>query len=124
MNTFRLFAIISFVLMCSASTFAEPYSVSCGIALEKLSKARKALIPFQRAMERARIHERLALVETLSCGPGGIFSVQRVHRCNRAKVDVSKKIKEALTIEEAYLEGRKVFEERLGWANQVCLLEP
>ncbi len=124
MNPFCLLAIISLVLMCSAPTFAEPYSASCGTALEKVSKARKALIPFQRAMERARIHERVALGETLVCVPGGIYSVQRAQRCSRATWEAPQRIKETLEAEDVYLQGRRVFEERLERAKQVCLLEP
>ncbi len=124
MNPFYLFAIISLVLVSSTTTFAEPYSASCGTALEKVSKARKALIPFQRAMERARIHERVALGETLVCVPGGIYSVQRAQRCSRATWEAPQRIKETLEAEDVYLQGRRVFEERLAWVRQVCLLEP
>ncbi len=124
MNPFCLLAIISLVLMCSTPTFAEPYSASCGTALGKLSKARKALIPFQRAMERARIHERVALGETLVCVPGGIYSVQRAQRCSWATWEAPQRIKETLEAEDVYLQGRRVFEERLAWVRQVCLLEP
>ena len=38
MKSFLLLAIISLVLLCSAPTFAEPYSVSCGAAIEKVFK--------------------------------------------------------------------------------------
>ena len=124
MKCFCLFAIISLGLMCSAPTFAEPYSASCGTALEKLSKARKALIPFQRSMELARIHERVAWGETLVCVPGGIYSVQRAQRCSWATWEAPQKIKDSLEAADVYLQGRRVFEERLEWAKQVCLLEP
>ncbi len=72
MNPIYLFAIISVMLVSSTTTFAEPYSASCGMALDKLYKARQVLIPFQRSMELARIHERVALAKTLACAPGGI----------------------------------------------------
>ncbi len=124
MNPFCLLAIISLVLMCSALTFAEPYSASCGTALEKVSKARKALIPFQRAMERAKIHERVALGETLVCVPGGIYSVQRAQRCSRATWEAPQRIKETLEAEDVYLQGRRAFEEKLEWVKQVCPVEP
>ncbi len=124
MYPFYLFAIISLVLMCSAPTFAEPYSASCGTALGRVAKARQALIPFQRAMERAKIHERVALGETLVCVPGGIYSVQRAQRCSRATWEAPQRIKETLEAEDVYLQGRRVFEERLAWVRQVCLLEP
>ncbi len=124
MNPFCLLAIISLVLLCSAPAFAEPYSASCGAALGKVSKARQALIPFQRAMELAKIHERVALGETLVCTPGGIYSVQRAERCSRATWEAPQRIKETVEAEDVYLQGRRVFEERLEWAKQVCLLEP
>ena len=94
------------------------------MALEKLSKARKVLIPFQRAMELARIHERVALGETWVCVPGGIYSVQRAQRCSRATWEAPQRIKETLDAEDVYLQGRRVFEERLERAKQICLLEP
>ncbi len=124
MKSFCLFVIISLVLICSTTTFAEPYSASCGTALEKLSKARKVLIPFQRAMELARIHERVALGETWVCVPGGIYSVQRAQRCSWATWEAPQRIKETLDAEDVYLQGRRVFEERLERAKQICLLEP
>ncbi len=124
MNPFCFFAIISLVLLCSAPTFGEPYSASCGTALGRVAKARQALIPFQRAMELAKIHERVALGETLVCVPGGIYSVQRAQRCSRATYEAPQRIKETLEAEDIYLQGRRVFEERLEWARQVCLLEP
>ena len=124
MNPFCLFAIISLMLVSSTTTFAEPYSASCGAALGRVSKARQALIPFQRAMERARIHERLALGETLVCVPGGIYSVQRAKRCSWATWEALQRIKETLEAEDVYLQGRRVFEERLERAKLVCLFEP
>jgi hypothetical protein len=125
MNPFYLLAIISLMLVSSATTFAEPYSASCGMALEKLYKAQKVLIPFQRSMELAQIHERVALSETLlTCMPGGIYSVQRAQRCSQATWEAPQRIKETLEAEDVYLQGRRVFEEQLAWVRQVCLLEP
>ena len=125
MHPFFLTAMICLIVVSSAITFAEPYSASCGIALEKLHKARTVLIPFQRAMERARIHERVALSESLSmCAPGGVFSVSRAQRCNQATWEVPQRKKETLAAEHAYLQGRRAFEKQLAWVKQVCLLAP
>ena len=125
MNAFSLLAILSLMAVSSATTYAEPYSTSCGLALEKLSKSRKILIPFQRSMEGARIHERVALSESLSmCAPGGIYSVQRAQRCNQSTWEAPQRVKETLEAEDLYLQGRRTFEERLAWVKQVCLLEP
>jgi len=124
MKSFCLFAIISLVLVSSTTTFAEPYSASCGMALEKLSKARKVLIPFQRSMELARIHERVAWGKTLACAPGGIYSVQRAQRCSQSTWEAPQRIKETLEAEDVYLQGRRVFEDQLERTRRICLLEP
>ena len=126
MKPFSWLPIFTFLtVVFSTTTFAEPYSVSCGLAIEKLHKARTVLIPFQRAMERARIHERMALSESLSmCAPGGVYSVQRAQRCNKSAWETPQRVKETLEAEDTYLQGRRVFEERLAWVEKVCLLEP
>ena len=91
----------------------------------KVYKARKALIPFQHSMEGARIHERVALGETLlTCVAGGIFSVQRAQRCSQSTWEAPQRIKETLEAEDVYLQGRRAFEEKLEWARQVCPVEP
>ena len=124
MNPFYLLAIISLVLMPSTATFAETYFASCSTALEKLHTARNALIPFQRSMERARMHERVALGETVTCGPRGIVSLQRAQRCSRATWEAPQRIKETLEAEDVYLQERRAFEEKREWTKQICLLEP
>ena len=124
MNPFYLLATISVLLVSSTATFAETYFASCSTALEKLHKARNTLIPFQRSMERARIHERVALGETLTCGPGKIYSVQRAQRCSRATWEAPQRIKETLEAEDVYLQKRRAIEEQLEWIKQICLLEP
>jgi hypothetical protein len=124
MNPFYLFAIIGLMLVSSTATFAETYFASCSTAREKLHKARTALIPFQRSLERARIHKRVALGETLTCASGGIHSVQRAQRCSRATWEAPQRIKETLEAENVYLQGRRAFEEQLEWIKQICPLEP
>ena len=125
MKPFSLLALVSVLLMFPATTYAEPYSVSCGLAIEKLSKARKALVPYQRAMELARIHERVVLTESVvMCAPGGVYSVQRAQRCNQSTFEAPQRVKETLEAEDAYLQGRRTFQERLAWVEKICLLEP
>jgi hypothetical protein len=124
MNPFSLLAIIGLVLVSSTTTFAETYVASCSMALEKLHTAREALIPFQRSMERARIHERVALGETLTCAPGGNVSLQRAQRCSRATWEAPQRIKETFEAEDVYLQERRAFEEQRKWTKQICLLEP
>ena len=124
MNPFYLLAIISVMLVSSTTTFAETYFGSCSTALENLHKARNTLIPFQRSMERARIHERVALVETVTCGPGGIVSLQRAQRCSRATWEAPQRIKETLEAADVYLQERRAFEVKLEWIKQICPVEP
>jgi hypothetical protein len=125
MKPFYLFAIISLMLVPSTTTFAETYFASCSTGLEKLHKARKALIPLQRAVERARIRERVTLSESVwLCAPGGIVSMQRAQRCSRATWEAPQRIKETLEAEDVYLQGRQAFEEQLAWARRVCPVEP
>ncbi len=125
MKPLCLFAFISVMLVSSTTTFAKPHSVSCDIAIEKLYKARKALIPFQRSVELARIRERVALSESLwLCAPGGIFNVKRAQRCSQSTWEAPQRIKETLEAEDVYLQGRRAFEEKLEWVKQVCPVEP
>ena len=124
MNPFFLFAMISLMLVSSTATFAETYFGSCSTALENLHKARNTLIPFQRSMERARIHERVVVGETLTCGPGKFYSVQHAQRCSRATWEAPQRIKATREAEDVYLQERRALEEKLGWIKQICLLEP
>ena len=124
MNPFYLLGIISLMLMSSATTFAEPYSASCETALEKVHKARKALVPFRRTMELARAQERGAYGELAVCSGGGIFSAGKAIRCNEAQWQAPKRTNEVIEAEDAYLQGRRAFAEQLEWVKQICLLEP
>ncbi len=124
MRPFCILTVLSLALLAPSLTVAEPYSVSCGIALGKVVKARKALIPFQRTMERARSKEQIALAEMVTCVRGGTFSLRKARRCTHATENAPRYIQETLTIQNEYLQGRQVFEERLEWAVQTCLLKP
>ena len=125
MNPFYPIAIISLMLVSSTATFAETYFAPCSTALEKLHTARNALIPFQRAVELARIRERVALSESLwLCAPGGIFNVKRAQRCSQSTWEAPQRIKETLEAEEVYLQKRRALEEKLEWTKRICLLEP
>ena len=117
-------AFISLVLVFTPATFAEPYSPACESTIEKLSKARKALVPFQRTMELARARERGAYGELTVCAGGGTFSAGKALRCSEWQWQAPQRTKDVIAAEDEYLQGRKAFEELFERAERVCLLEP
>ena len=124
MNPLYLLAIISLILVFTPATFAEPYSPNCEAAIEKLSKARKALIPFQRTMELARARERGAYAELAVCAGGGMFSAGKALRCSEWQWKAPQRTRDVIAAEDEYLQDRKAFEELFEQARAVCLLEP
>lgn len=124
MHMLYLLSVVSFLLVPPTMTFPAPYNPSCGTALEKVHKARKALIPYQRTMELAKARERKAYGELSICTGGGIFSVDRAVRCNEATWQAPERTSKVIEAEDQYLQGRKTFEELFEQARQECLLEP
>lgn len=102
----------------------EPYSPSCQSAVEKVIKAQKLLIPYQRTMELSRASERLAYAELAVCAGGGTYSVNRAYACNEASWQAPQETKDVIAAEDDYIEKRKAFEEVFEQARMVCLLEP
>ena len=124
MKPLHVLAIMSLVLIGTVPTGAEPYSASCETALEKVSKSRKALIPFRRTMELARAREYGAYGELTVCTGGGLYSVNRALRCNEAQWQAPERTKDTIAAEDQYRQGRQRFEELFEQAWQVCFLEP
>lgn len=124
MHPLSLLAIISLVLVSTPATFAEPYSPSCAIAIEKLSKTQKALIPFQRTMELARARERGAYGELTVCAGGGSFSAGKALRCSEWQWKAPQRTRDVIAAEDEYLQGRKEFEKLFEQAKRACLFEP
>jgi hypothetical protein len=104
--------------------FSEPYSPSCETALEKVEKARKALVPFRRTMELARARERGAYGELAICAGGGIFSADKALRCHEWQWKAPQRTNEVIEAEVQYLQERKVFEELFEEAGRTCLIDP
>ncbi len=73
------------VLSFATSAWAEPYSPICGGAIQRISKAQKALLPFRRNLELSRAGEVGAFGELTVCTGGGLYSVNRALRCNEAQ---------------------------------------
>ena len=124
MNPFYLLAFISLVLVPSTITFAEPYSPSCEIALEKIDTARKALIPFRRTMEMARARDSGANGKAMACMGESRFGVDKPIRCHKSQWQVPTQTKDDLAAVDQYRQERQAFDELFHQAKQICLFEP
>ncbi len=119
-----LFAALSLSFFLPTVVYSQPYHSSCGTALEKVHKARKALLPFQRTMELAQARERKAYGELTICTGGGIYSVDKAVRCNEATWRAPERTRKVIDAEDQYRQGRKAFEELFEQARLECLIEP
>lgn len=114
--------LLLFAWTCPASS--EPYSPSCGLAVEKVIKARKNLSVYQRTVQSARSRERLAYADLAVCARGGIFSVSRAVACNQASWKAPARTKELIEAEEDYRQAKHEFEKSFEYAENSCLLSP
>jgi len=114
---------LSFPFSLPPVIFPQPYHHSCGTALEKVHKARKALLPFQRTMELAQARERRAYGELTICTGGGVYSVDKAVRCNEATWRAPERTRKVIDAEDQYRQGRKAFEELFEQARLECLIE-
>ena len=103
---------------------SEPYAPSCGLAVEKVIKARKNLITYQQTLQLARNRERVAYADLAVCAGGGIFSAGRAVACNYASWKAPRQTKEVIEAVESYLEARNDFEKSFEYAENSCLLTP
>lgn len=103
---------------------SEPYSPSCGLAVEKVIKARKNLIAYQRTLQLARNRERVAYADLAVCAGGGIFTAGRAIACNQASWKAPTRTKEVIEAEEDYRQARNEFGKSFEYAGQSCLLNP
>jgi hypothetical protein len=124
MHPLYLLAALSLLFVSPATTFPEPSNSSCGTTVEKVHKARKALVPYQRTMELAKARERKAYGELTICTGGGIFSVNKAVRCNEARWQAPERIEKVIDAEDQYFQRRKAFETLFEQARKECLLEP
>jgi hypothetical protein len=114
--------LLLFAWTCPA--LSEPYSPSCGIAVEKVIKAQKNLIAYQRTLQLARNQERLAYADLAVCAGGGIFSARRAIACNHASWKAPTRTKKVVEAEEDYLQARNAFEKSFEYAEATCLFTP
>lgn len=112
------------LLTWTCPAVSEPYSPSCGIAVEEVIKARKNLIVYQRTLQSARNRERVAYADLAVCAGGGIFTSGRAIACNRASWKAPTRTKEVIEAEEDYLQARNEFEKSFEYAGESCLFTP
>lgn len=124
MKLLYLLAILSLAVVFSTPAFAEPYTPSCDIALEKIDTARKALVPFRRTMEMARAHQYGAYGEAEVCVTGSRIGGDKPVICSKSQWHSPKPDKFALADIDQYRQERQAFEELFQQAKQICLLEP
>ncbi|MDH3503753.1 MAG: hypothetical protein OEM58_04385 [Nitrospirota bacterium] len=124
MKLFSPLAILSLAVVFSTPTFAEPYSPSCQIALERIDTARKALVPFRRTMEMARAHQSGAYGEAEACVVGSRVGGDTPVYCSKSQWHSPKPDAFALAAIDQYRQERHTFEELFQQAKQICLLEP
>jgi hypothetical protein len=115
---------IPFFIIGTMAAWAEPYSPSCEIAIGNLSKARDAVVPFQRTMELARAREQKAYGELSVCTGGGLFSLDKAVHCEEVTWQAPVRTKEAIEAEEQYRQGRQEFEQLFEQAKRACLFDP
>ena len=124
MKLFSSLAILSLAVVFSTPTFAQPYSPSCAITLERIETARKALVPFRRTMEMARAHQSGAYGEAEACVAGSRVGVDTPVYCSQSQWHSPKPDTFALAAIDQYRQERQTFEELFQQAKQICLLEP
>ncbi|WP_447964601.1 hypothetical protein [Nitrospira sp. Ecomares 2.1] len=104
---------------------SEPYAPSCGIAVEKVIKARKNLTGYQQTLQSSRNRERIAYADLkVLCARGGVFNLGKAVACNQASWKAPTRTKEVIEAEEDYRHARNEFEKSFEYAGQSCLLTP
>ncbi len=123
MNLLSPPVIISLLLLSTPTTFAEPSSSSCEIALGKIDVARKALLPFRRILEMVSAHEHRANGEAACVGKGH-WKMDKPIGCREMQWQAPPPTKGDLAAVDQYRQDRRAFEDLFTQAKQICLLEP
>lgn len=117
-----LFALALVVMSTSPASAVSYYS--CEIAQEKLVKAQRALTVADRALRDAQREEELLRTELWTCLPGGVVSLARTQRCDRAHHGLPDTMKQ--TIETTYRveQWQQTVHDRHAWQTKVCGVTP
>lgn len=124
MKLFSSLALIILAVVFPTPMFAEPYSPSCEIVLDRVETARKALLPFRRTMEMLRAHQSGAYGEAEACVAGSRGGKDTSVYCSKSQWHSPKPDTFALAAIDQYRQERKSFEELFQQARQICLREP
>ena len=124
MKLFSSLAILNLAVVFATPTFAEPYSPSCEMVLDRVETGRKALLPFRRTMEMLRAHQSGAYGEAEACVAGSRGGKDTSVYCSKSQWHSPKPDTFALAAIDQYRQERKTFEELFQQARQICLREP
>lgn len=124
MKTAYALSALYIMLSFAVSAWTEPYTPACGVMLERISQARKALVPFRRTIELTRAHEYQANGESSACIGEGRWKVDKPIRCLTFQWKPPSPTKYDLAAVKQYRQERKTFEDLFTQAKQICLLEP
>jgi hypothetical protein len=120
------YALSAFCVVFSFAVFAwaEPSSPACAGALDRISTAREALVPFRRTLEFVTAHEHGAYGEARTCIDGARFGMDKAVYCLTSEWQAPKPTKDDVAAVNQYRQKRQAFEDLFTQAKQICLLEP
>ena len=121
MNRLGMTVVFLGVLSLSANlVFAEPWRFACAGTLQRTVKLQEDITAQHQEVRKAKRRVKEANAELVACGPG-LFSVNRLQACNRARDNFPVQVK-ALTLAEETLEGSiQKFRKELIDIPRVCV---
>lgn len=124
MKAVFLLSALFLVLSFGATALAEPFTPACGGMLERISSARKALLPYRSTIEMARANESGAYGVVVACLGESRSSGDKPLPCRKSQWKAPTPTKADLAALDQYRQKREVFEDLFNQAKQICLLEP
>jgi len=92
--------------------------------LERISKARKALLPYHRTIELARAYEYGAYGVAAAHLSEDCFSVDKPLRCHKSQWKTPRPTKDDVAAIDQYCQKSAAFEDLFHQAKQIYLVEP
>ena len=112
--------LIGVLVLAGSVAFAEPWRFACAGTLQRTVKLQEDITAQHQEVRQAERRVREANAALVACGPG-LFSVNRLQACNRARENLPVQVK-ALTLAEEILEGSiQQFRKELLGVPRVCV---